>query len=67
MREKDTARHELIVIELRDKKIRAPPQRDPAVRTRKIRAIAPVLAVAEEEDLNAGLAAFLSDGENIAP
>ena len=58
-------RHDLIVVKLGDERAKHLRRAQTAVRAREISAVAPVLAVAEKENLDAGLAAFLRDGENI--
>ena len=58
-------RRRALVVELRDEGAEHFRLRHRAVGARKIRAIAPVLAGAEEEDFDAELAGFLSDGEDV--
>ena len=65
MRHQDQARRRLVVIELRDEGGEHLAGLDLAVMAREEGLIAPVLAGAEEEDLDAGAAAILGDGDHI--
>ena len=63
--EQDEARDGLVVVELRDEAFEDLLGAEGAVGLREIGAVAPVLAGAEEEYLDAGLAAFLVGGEDV--
>ena len=65
VRKQDQARHRLVVIELRDETIEHVFDSKGPVGLRIVGAIAPVLAGAEEEHLNAGLPAVLMGCEHI--
>ena len=65
MRDEDQPRHRLVVVELRDEAIEHLFDGERAIGLRKIGAVAPVLARAEEEHLDARLAAVLVGGENV--
>ena len=65
MREKDQGWNRLVIIELRQERAQHFPHRQRLVGARKIGPVAPVLAGAEEEHLNAGLPALLRQAEDI--
>jgi hypothetical protein len=65
MREQDAFRRLLVVVELGDERFQDFLDRHAAVGAREIGAIAPIVAVAEEEDLDAGLAGVLMRGEDV--
>ena len=65
VREEDAARARLVVVELREERAQHLAGRERAVGLREIGAIAPVLAGAEEEHLDAVEAAVLMDGEHV--
>src|SRR5207245_9922192 len=55
----------LIIVELGNERAQNLGRAQTPVRPREIGPVAPILGVAEEEDLNAGVAAFLGDGEDV--
>ena len=65
VREQDQLRRRLVVVELGEEGAEHRAGLEPLVGAREIGAVAPVLAGAEEEHLDAGLAAVLMDGEDI--
>ena len=65
MRQQNKLRWSLIVVELGDERFEHLRHRDALVGAREIGPVAPVIAGAEEEHLNADLAAILMDGEDV--
>src|SRR5262245_49033939 len=65
MREEDTARRWLVVVELREKRAEHLTRLERAVGAWKIGAVPPVLAGAEEEHLDAGISGLLMHGEDV--
>ncbi len=65
MREQHEARRRLVVVELGHDRGQHLLRRQAAVGAREDRAVAPVLLVAEEENLDAELPGLLVDGEDI--
>ena len=65
MREQDAFRRLLVVIELGDERFQHFLDRHASVGAGEIGAVAPIVAVAEEEDLDAGLAGVLMRGEDV--
>ncbi len=65
VRQQDQLRRRLVVVELRQERGQHLLRRERFLRARKIGAVAPVLSGAEEEHLDAGIAALLMDGEHI--
>ena len=65
MRQQDELRHRLVVIELRQEGAEDLAGLERSVGAREIGAVAPVLAGAEEEHLDADLAALLGETEDI--
>src|SRR2546423_5294804 len=65
MRQQDEFRRWLVVIELREERGQHFLRRERLLCAGKIGAVAPVLAGAEEEYFDAGIAALLMDGEHV--
>ena len=65
MRQQDEFRRRLVVVELREERGQHFLRRERLLRAREIGAVAPVLAGAEEEHFDAGIAALLMDGEHV--
>ena len=65
VRQQDQPRHRLVVVELRDEAIEHLLDGQRAVGLGKVGAVAPVLAGAEEEHLDARLPAVLRGGEDV--
>ncbi len=65
VRQQDQFRRRLVVVELRQERGQHFFRRERFLRAREIGAVAPVLAGAEEEHLDAGIAALLMDGEHV--
>ena len=65
VRQQDELWRRLVVVELREERGQHLFGREGFLRARKIGAVAPVLPGAEEEDLDAGIAALLMDGEHV--
>ena len=65
MREQDQAGHGFVVVELSDEAIQNLLDRQRLVGLRVVRPVAPVLAGAEEEHLDAGVSAVLVGGKDI--
>src|SRR5262245_46770683 len=65
MRDQNAFRRLLVVVELGDERFQYFLDRHGSVGAREIGAIAPIVAVAEEEHLNTGLAGLLMRGKNV--
>src|SRR5579862_5996892 len=65
VRDQDETRRRLVVVELREERGQNFARAKRAVGPRKIRAVAPVLAGAEKEHLDAAKAALLMQGEHV--
>ena len=65
VRQQDQLRRRLVVVELREERVEHFARRQAAVGAREVGAVAPVLAGAEEEHLDAGIAALLMDCEQV--
>jgi hypothetical protein len=65
VRQQDEFRRRLVVVELREERAQHLFRREGFLRAREIGAVAPVLPGAEEEHLDAGIAALLMDGEHV--
>ncbi len=66
VREQDELRRRLVVVELGDKGFQHLLHREALVGAGEIGAVAPIVAVAEEEHLDAGLARLLMRGEHVS-
>ena len=65
VREQDELRRRLVVVELRDERLQHLLDREALVGAREIGAVAPIVAAAEEEHLDAGLPRLLMRGEHV--
>ncbi|QTK78991.1 hypothetical protein AT6N2_C1210 [Agrobacterium tumefaciens] len=65
LRQQDLLRHRFVIVELRQKRVEDFRAGQGGIGLRKIGAVAPVLAGAEKEHLNAGDTAFVMNGEDI--